>query len=90
MQQPERFERLDLERADHLAVAHDGLAALVRLLDRRDGLARILLRAGGGVLIQHLVRADEPLHELDHDCAVRIGEQRADAQRNLVSDLVDA
>ena len=47
--QAERFERFDLERPDDLAVADDGLAALVGLLDRRDRLAGVLLGARGRV-----------------------------------------
>ena len=47
--QAERFERLDLERTDDLAVADDGLPARVGLLDGRDRLAGVLLGAHGRV-----------------------------------------
>ena len=88
--QAEGFERFDLERSDDLAVADDRLAALVGLLDRRDGLAGVLLGASRGVLIQDLVAAHEALDQLDDDGAVGIGEEGTDAQRDVAADLVDA
>ena len=90
LRKPERFERFDLERSDDLAVADDGLAALEGLLDGRDGLAGVLLRAQRGVAIQHQVAAHEALDQLDDDGAIGIGEERADAQRDVAADLVDA
>ena len=87
--QSEGFERLDVERADHLSVADHRLAALVRLHDRRDRLARILLGAQRGVLIQDLVAAHEALDKLDDDGPIGVGEEGTDAQLHAAADLVD-
>ena len=88
--QTQRLERLDLLRPDHLSIAYDGLTPLVRLLHGRHRLARILLRSRRGVLVQHLVRAHEALHQLHDDRPIRLGKHRADVQRDLVAELVDA
>src|SRR5207244_6905478 len=88
--QTQRLERLDRLRPDHLSIAYDGLTPLVRLLHGRHRLARILLRWRRGVLVHHLVRAHEALHQLHDDRPIRRGKQRADVERDLVAELVDA
>ena len=63
------------------------MAAFVGLLDGCDRFARVLLRPRGGVLVQHLVRSNETLHQLDHDRPIGLGKEGTDAQRDLVADF---
>ena len=48
------------------------------------------MSARRGVPIEDLVAAHEALHQLDDDASIGVGEEGADAQRDVAADLVDA